>query len=149
MFKKRVVDNRSLQNWAPRKKYVTLFVLCIAAFAGAATPTAHQTGYVVISYTYHKTPTELSYSISAAVAGLLAGPLILLPFARVIGRTSSIFWSLLGAFATQIWAAQMTSHNNYNSFVASRLFAGMFGSVATILGSGYIMDIFFLHQRGK
>ena len=128
---------------------MTLFVLCFAAFAGAATPTAHQTGYIVISYIYHKTPTELSYSISAAIAGLLAGPLILLPFARVIGRTSSIFWSLLGAIATQIWAAQMTSPNDYNSFVASRLFAGIFGSVATILGSGYIMDIFFLHQRGK
>lgn len=141
--------SRPLQNWAPKKKYTTLFVLCFAAFAGAATPTAHQTGYVVISHTYHKTPTELSYSISAAVAGLFVGPLILLPFTRVIGRTSLIFWSLSGAIATQLWAAKMTGRDDYDSFLISRLFAGLFGSVATILGSGYIMDMFFLHQRGK
>ena len=137
------------QNWTPGEKYITLFTLCFAAFAGAATPTAHQTGYVIIASTYHKTPTELSYSISAAVAGLLAGPLILLPLAHVIGRTSLIFWSLLGAIATQVWAARMTGSNDYISFVLSRLFGGIFGSVATILGSGYIMDMFFLHQRGK
>jgi len=104
---------------------------------------------VAIAPTYGKTPIQLSYSISAAVAGLLAGPIFLAPFASLIGRSSTIFWSLLGAIATQVWAARMTGPNHYISFVVSRLFAGLFGSVATILGSGCIMDVFFLHQRGK
>lgn len=43
----------------------------------------------------------------------------------------------------------MTSKDQYTAFVLSRLFAGMFGSVPSILGSGTIIDIFFLHERGK
>lgn len=97
---------------------MTLFVYC------ALLPSlvlVHQTGDVVLSYTYYTTLTELSYSISATVASLLTGPLTLLPFARVIGRTSSSSWSLLSIIATQIWAAKMTVSKTSESLVASRL----------------------------
>jgi len=43
----------------------------------------------------------------------------------------------------------MTGRDQYTAFVLSRLFAGMFGSVPSVLGSGTIIDIFFLHERGK
>lgn len=97
---------------------MTLFVYC------ALLPSlvlANQTGYVVLSYKYYETLTELSYSIATAVASLLTGPLTLLPFARVIGRTSSSSWSLLSIIATQIWAAKMTVSKTSESLVASRL----------------------------
>jgi MFS family permease len=38
---------------------------------------------------------------------------------------------------------------DYNAFVISRLFGGMFGACPSILGTGMITDIFFLHERGK
>ena len=76
---------------------------------------------VVITKTYYKAPTELLYSISATVAGLLAGPLILIPLALLVGRTFSIFWSLLGALVT------MMNPNDYILFVLSRLFTSIFG----------------------
>ena len=43
----------------------------------------------------------------------------------------------------------MTGENDYIPFVMSRLLAGLFGSVPAIMSSGYIMDLYFLHQRGK
>ena len=98
---------------------------------------------------YGKTPTQLSYSINSAVAGLLAGPIIFVPLARVVGRTSVIFWSLIGLFVCQIWAASMTKSDDYNAFIISRMFAGLCGGSPTILGSGSIVEMFFLHQRGR
>ncbi len=43
----------------------------------------------------------------------------------------------------------MTHSNQYVPFVISRLFAGMFGSVPSILGASTIIDLFFLHERGR
>ena len=92
---------------------------------------------------------DLSYTVTVAVAGLFAGPLLFAPLARVIGRTSLIFWSLLGALSCQVWAAKMTYTEDYIPFIISRLLAGMFATVPTIFGPSYAVDIFFLHQRGK
>lgn len=41
----------------------------------------------------------------------------------------------------------MTGPNDYEAFVVSRLFAGLFGSCPTVLGSGYIIDLFFFHNE--
>jgi hypothetical protein len=48
-----------------------------------------------------------------------------------------------------VWSACMTSENQYIAFVFSRWLAGLFGSVALTLGAGVVLDLFFLHQRGK
>ena len=48
-----------------------------------------------------------------------------------------------------IWSAKMTGAGDYNAFVVSRLFGGIFGSVPSILGTGMILDIFYLHERGR
>lgn len=43
----------------------------------------------------------------------------------------------------------MTHSNQYIPFIISRLFAGMLGSVPSILGASTIIDLFFLHERGR
>lgn len=43
----------------------------------------------------------------------------------------------------------MTGPHAYIPFVISRLMAGLFGSIPGALASGFIMDMYFLHQRGK
>lgn len=48
-----------------------------------------------------------------------------------------------------IWSAVMKKPGDYEDYVISRFFAGLFGSVASAIGAGTIIDIFFLHQRGK
>lgn len=43
----------------------------------------------------------------------------------------------------------MTGSDNYVVFVISRWLGDTFGSVASTIGAGIVLDIFFLHQRGK
>lgn len=88
-------------------------------------------------------------TVAAALAGWVAGPFFVIPLCGVIGRGAVVFWSLAAIFACQIWAAEMTDVDDYISFTISRLFCGFFGGIPAILGSGYIIDLFFLHQRGK
>lgn len=104
---------------------------------------------MIAQETYHRPAIELSYSISSAAAGLLVGPVILTPFVGTVGRSSMIFWSLLAVIACQIWAALMTDKGDYIAFVISRLIAGLFGAMPTILGPSFIIETTFLHQRGK
>ena len=86
--------------------------------------------------------------IASAVAGLAFGPLLLVPLAYVFGRSSVMLWSLVGCLCCNIWAATQTGHDDYISFIISRLFGGIFGGIPAILGAGTIVDIFFLHERG-
>ena len=60
-----------------------------------------------------------------------------------------MFWSLIAVIACQIWAALMTYQDDYIAFVISRLVAGLFGAMPTILGPSFIIETTFLHQRGK
>lgn len=72
-----------------------------------------------------------------------------LPLSHIIGRSSAIFWSLIGTLLSQIWAALMIHREDYDSFIVSRAFSGFFGSVTAILGPRILVDLFFLHQRGR
>lgn len=53
------------------------------------------------------------------------------------------------ACACSVWAASMTSPGQYIPFVLSRWLGGTFGACPGTLGAGIVIDIFYLHQRGK
>lgn len=112
-------------------------------------PNSNQLTFVYQIPAYHSTQAALLNSVAAGLAGWVAGPFLFIPFVAVIGRSSVVLWSLVVIFACQIWAATMTGPNDYVPFTISRLICGLFGGIPAILGSGYIMDMFFLHQRGK
>ncbi|KAJ5093761.1 major facilitator superfamily domain-containing protein [Penicillium angulare] len=136
-------------NWPQHKKYTILAILSVTAFSGLASSLANQLGLEAQAELYGKSLTELSYTVSAAVAGIAAGPLFIVPLAHVFGRASVIFWTLLGCIACGVWSAEMTGPDQYIGFVLSRLFGGVFGSVPSILGAQMLMDLFFLHERGR
>ena len=56
---------------------------------------------------------------------------------------------MVGLLVTGIWSATMTHSDQYIAFVMARLFGGLFGGNAAPLGSDAIVDMFYLHQRGK
>ena len=45
----------------------------------------------------HKSPVELSHSVSAGIAGLLAGPLLFAPLSSIFGCSLLVFLGTLGA----------------------------------------------------
>jgi MFS family permease len=66
-----------------------------------------------------------------------------------MGKSSIIFWTVFCLLICQIWAPLMTGPNDYNGHILSRLFAGLFGSVVGVVGPRILVDIFFLHERGR
>ncbi|RAO65755.1 uncharacterized protein BHQ10_001767 [Talaromyces amestolkiae] len=136
-------------NWPIRKKIIIFASVCLAAFAAQMSPNSNMLTFMSQVPVYNKTPNDLLYSVSAGLAGWVAGPFFFIPLVGVIGRGAVIFWSLVCIFAGQIWGGEMTGANDYIPFTISRLFTGLFGGIPAILGSGYIIDMFFLHQRGK
>lgn len=136
-------------NWPLRKKVLVFATVAFAAFAAQMSPNSNQLTFTEQGPVYHKTTANMLNSVAAALAGWVAGPFFIIPMTGVVGRCSVILWSLVGIFACQLWGAEMTHANDFIPFTISRLFAGLFGAVPAILGSGYIIDMFFLHQRGK
>ncbi|CAD6565560.1 MAG: hypothetical protein ASARMPRED_007328 [Alectoria sarmentosa] len=116
-------------NWRNARKFRILAILCLAAFSGTAGALAGQLAFAVQAKVYNKTTLELSYSSSAAYAGIAGGPLILSPLVYIVGRPSVIFWSLLGSLACAVWSACLTKSTDYIPFVMSRLLSGIFGSL--------------------
>ncbi|KAI9743772.1 MAG: hypothetical protein M1818_002505 [Claussenomyces sp. TS43310] len=142
-------DEEDPLNWPMRKKLLIFVCICLAGFAGQMSPNSNQLTFTLQIPTYHKTQTDLLNSVAAGLAGWMAGPFLITPLAPVIGRSSVVFWSLLVVFGCQIWAAEMTGPDDFIPFVMSRLICGMFGVIPAIMGPGYIMEMFYLHQRGK
>lgn len=89
------------------------------------------------------------YQNSAASAGLATGGFVWWPLSHKFGRSSIIFWCLLGLLACQIWAPLMIHHNDFVPYIVSRYFAAFFGIVVGVLGPCYLVDLYFLHQRGR
>lgn len=122
-----------------------LAILCYAGFVALSLPSSHQLTYYVQTATYKdRTAVDLSYSITACVVGLVCGPPIFCPLAQVIGRSSLIFWSLIGGFACQIWAAEMTGEDDYIPFMISRVVSGIAASIPTTLGPSYAVSRHYL-----
>jgi len=109
--------------------------------------------FVLQMPTYHQTEADLLNLVAAALSGWVAGPSLIIPLVAVVGCSAIVFWSLISTFICQIWAAKMTGVDagvdDYIPSTISRLFCGFFGGMPAILGSGYIIDMFFLHRRGK
>ncbi|KAL2217892.1 hypothetical protein M432DRAFT_640016 [Thermoascus aurantiacus ATCC 26904] len=128
-------DGEDPLNWPLHKKILVFACIGWAAFACQMSPNANQ------------------LTFSAALSGWVAGPSLIIPLVAVVGCSAIVFWSLISTFICQIWAAKMTGVDagvdDYIPSTISRLFCGFFGGMPAILGSGYIIDMFFLHRRGK
>ncbi|KAJ5784348.1 uncharacterized protein N7503_009560 [Penicillium pulvis] len=136
-------------NWPLRKKVGILGLVSVCTWIGIAQTLANQSGFFAQAQVYHKSASELSYSASAGIAGLATGPFLWAILAQRVGRSSCIFWGLLGMLGCSVWSACMTGENDYIPFIISRWVGGTFGSVASTIGAGIVLDLFFLHQRGK
>lgn len=137
------------QNWSRSRRLRIFATLCVAGLSCIGAPTANQLAYVVQAPLYKKTPNEISYGASASLAGFIAGPFLYQPLFLIFGRSCVLFWGIIAQLLTQVWAARMTGATDYVPFIISRLFSGMLGTLPIIVGSAFILDAFFLHQRGR
>jgi MFS family permease len=80
---------------------------------------------------------------------MAAGGFFFFPLSHKIGRSSAIFWSLLFLLLAQVWASLMVHSTDFKGFIVSRFFGGALGTIAGVLGPRILVDMFFLHQRGR
>ena len=80
---------------------------------------------------------------------MIVGGFVWFPLSHKIGKSATVFWSLVGMFIAQIWSACMTGKNDYVAFIVSRFVYGLSGTIAGIIGPRVMVDLFFLHQRGR
>ena len=136
-------------NWPTLKKVWTLALISFCALIGIAQSSAGSAGILILAKIYHKTPTDLADGTSVGLAGLATGPFLWIALSNYYGRTAVVFWGLLGTLGCVVWSSQMTAADNYIAFMISRWLGCTFSSVPSTLGGGIILDVFFLHQRGK
>ena len=139
-------DPNDPYNWSKWKKHGVLLAVTLCGFVGTSQANANGSSFAAQGADWNVTPTQVSYSLSATVAGLCTGPFFWQPIAMRFGNAPAIFWGSLMMFAYCIWAAVAQS---YLSFVISRLFCGFACSVASCLGSKVITEMYFLHERGS
>lgn len=118
-------------------------------FTGFSAPFCGQLNLLQQAKLYHRPTIQITYFNSAASAGLATGGYIWWPLSKKFGRSSVIFWCLVGVLTSQIWAPLMTREDQYVPYLLSRFFAGFFGVVVSVLGPKYLVDMFFLHHRGR
>ncbi|QGA20788.1 hypothetical protein EYB26_008496 [Talaromyces marneffei] len=141
-------DSADPLNWSQRKKYLMLGILSLAAFTSHCAAIGNQQGISAQADLYHKSLNDMADTVATAIAGLLAGPLILMPLIHIFGCCSILLWSMVAATCGSIWSALMTKPDQYIAFTLSRLFVGLFSATPTILGPQMLVEIFFLHERG-
>lgn len=142
-------DPRYPLNWPMSRKLLISFALCSALFTGFSAAFNGQIQLAQQAKLYGKTTVEITYFNSAASGGLLLGSWFWWPLSKKIGRSATILWCLVGTLITQVWSCYMRRPDQYNAFIASKFFAGFFGNVVSVLGPLYLVDLFFLHQRGR
>jgi hypothetical protein len=131
------------------RKGRVLAALCLASFCGFTSALASQLEIGPLSTLYEQTSTAVAYQNSSANAGMVIGGLFFYVLSFVFGRPSVFFWSLLGLMGSDLWSSYMTSADQFHIFIVSRGFAGFFGTAVGVLGPRMLIDMFFLHQRGR
>lgn len=142
-------DPRDPLTWSSLKKASIFGTLLFATFVGMAGGVANVLATPAQAIGWHVSVEDATYTISALLAGVIIGPVLLVPLVRVFGVMSCCFWSAIMITVTSIWSAVSTSPGDYGSFVASRFIAGLFCGTAQVFVSGVIANMYYQHDRGK
>ncbi|KAL9049415.1 MAG: hypothetical protein Q9162_007225 [Coniocarpon cinnabarinum] len=142
-------DPKDPLNWSALRKNITFAIISFNAFVSLVSAFSFTSGLVVEAKVFHVTSQQMSYAVSANLAGLIAGPIVQTPLAKILGINATLFWSTFILMLMTVWSAEMSGRDDYKGFVTSRAFVSFFATIPHVLGNGIIVNIFYLHQRGK
>ena len=93
--------------------------------------------------------TNSSLQALVALAGIAFGGFFFAPITYYVRRCTIIFWALIGCLAFQIWTACLTPASQNSKYIISRIFAGIFGGVPSVMGPRLLVDIYPPSQQGR
>lgn len=122
---------------------ILLIVGLSAAVVGAYGPMLSP-GFVEVSQNLGITIETLSQATAWLILCIGLGLFLTNPLAKIIGRRPVYIIAIIIMFATSVWGAAV---KDYNSFLASRILAGIGMAPYEILVQCTIGDLYFVHER--
>jgi MFS family permease len=101
---------------------------------------------IPLSAEFDIAPVTGTYQTTVTIGMGALGPLAFAPFANVYGRRPAYLLSAFIGFASALGCAKAKT---YGTLVLARAFNGFGQSAAFGLGAGTVVDVFFMHERGK
>ena len=127
-----------------RKKEVVLLIVSLSAAVVGAYGPMLSPGFYQVSQDLNISVEILSQSTAWLILAIGLGLFLTNPLAKIIGRRPVYILAILIMFATSVWSACVSE---YNSFLASRIVAGIGMAPYEILVQCTITDIYFVHER--
>ena len=127
-----------------RRKELILFICGLAAAVVGAYGPMLSPGFVEVASNLSITVEVLAQSTAWVILAIGLGLFFTNPLAKVIGRRPVYLLAIIIMFITSIWGAAV---REYNSFLASRVIAGIGMAPFEVLVQCTIGDMYFVHER--
>lgn len=129
---------------ASRQKEMILLIVGLAAAVVGAFGPMLSPGFVQVSQNLGITVEILSQATAWLVLSIGLALFLTNPLAKIFGRRPIYIMAICVMFATSVWGAAV---RNYNSFLASRVIAGIGMAPFEVLVQCTIGDLYFVHER--
>jgi MFS family permease len=127
-------------------KYTLLAEVCLLAFLATFNVAVINPAVVPLSEEFNIPRITGTYQTTVAIGTGALGPLAFTPFANVYGRRPAYLLSIAIGFLTAMGSAMSKT---YGAMIVARALNGFGPGAALGLGAGTVVDLFYLHQRGK
>lgn len=96
-------DPRDPLNWSAKRKWTVFGIMCYGTFTTVSAAVANNLATPVQAADWEVTPEQATYTVSCTLAGIVIGPLLVVPLVRVFGVMSLCFWSCIMVAISSIW----------------------------------------------
>ncbi|KAK3348805.1 major facilitator superfamily domain-containing protein [Lasiosphaeria hispida] len=131
-------------NWPQWKKELILFIVGLSAAVVGAYGPMISPGFLRIAADFNITDKVLAQSTAWLILCIGLGLFLTNPLAKIIGRRPVYLVAIVIMFVTSVWGAAVTE---YNSWLASRVVAGIGMAPYEVLVQCTIGDLYFVHER--
>ncbi|KAK4154812.1 major facilitator superfamily domain-containing protein [Chaetomidium leptoderma] len=131
-------------NWPQWRKELVLFICGLSAAVVGAYGPMLSPGFLEIADNLHITVDVLAQSTAWLILCIGLGLFITNPLAKIVGRRPVYLVAIVIMFATSVWGATV---KEYDSFLASRIVAGLGMAPFEVLVQCTIGDMYFVHER--
>ncbi|KAF2084743.1 MFS general substrate transporter [Saccharata proteae CBS 121410] len=132
-------------NWSMWLKISIVVQASLLAALGTLNTAIINPAYVPLAEEFGISTVQASYQTTVVIALNGVGPFLWLPLANVYGRRLVYLFSTLLGVASALGSAYAES---YAQLIVARVFNGVFPA-AMSLGAATVVDLFFVHQRGR
>ncbi|EIN05190.1 MFS general substrate transporter [Punctularia strigosozonata HHB-11173 SS5] len=138
-------DPKDPLNWPLWLKIAILVQVSILAALGSLNVAIINPAYVPLAEEFGIDVVVASYQTTIPIAINGIGPFIWVPLANAYGRRPVYLFTTVLGFCSALGCAYT---KNFSQLLVARVFNGLFPAAQT-LGAVTVVDLFFLHQRGR